>query len=145
VFPSTDLKYVLCLVQSFLFFSTTLDNFYCLTNFFNMRSIASLALFAGLASLTIATPIQNVKKSTTTFRVNQFQTGIKYKHGASALQKAYLKHKKSAPSAVSSAAAASQTGSVDADPEQFDAEYLCAVTVGNTTLNLDFDTGSADL
>jgi aspergillopepsin I len=28
---------------------------------------------------------------------------------------------------------------------QYDSEYLCPVTVGSQTLNLDFDTGSSDL
>jgi aspergillopepsin I len=37
------------------------------------------------------------------------------------------------------------TGTVAASPDQYDAEYLCPVTIGSTTLNLDFDTGSADL
>lgn len=29
--------------------------------------------------------------------------------------------------------------------QQYDSEYLCPVTVGGQTLNLDFDTGSSDL
>lgn len=39
----------------------------------------------------------------------------------------------------------SPSGSVAANPEAYDQEYLCQVTVGGQTLNLDFDTGSADL
>jgi aspergillopepsin I len=50
-----------------------------------------------------------------------------------------------APSKVQSAAAASQSGSVSASPEQYDSSYLCPVNVGGTTMMLDFDTGSADL
>jgi hypothetical protein len=36
-------------------------------------------------------------------------------------------------------------GSVPANPETNDAEYLSPVTIDGQTLNLDFDTGSADL
>lgn len=36
-------------------------------------------------------------------------------------------------------------GSVPAVPEPFDLEYLTPVKVGDQTLNLNFDTGSADL
>lgn len=46
---------------------------------------------------------------------------------------------------VKAAAKAAQKGSVAASPEAYDQSYLCPVTVGNQTLNLDFDTGSADL
>lgn len=41
--------------------------------------------------------------------------------------------------------AAAESGSATATPEEYDLEYLTPVDVGGTTLNLDFDTGSADL
>ncbi|KIW71976.1 hypothetical protein PV04_00201 [Phialophora macrospora] len=65
-----------------------------------------------------------------------------YQAGPVALQKTYLKFNMAVPDAVKAAAA---DGSVTATPEQFDAEYLCPVTIGGQTLNLDFDTGSSDL
>lgn len=40
---------------------------------------------------------------------------------------------------------AASSGSVITTPEQYDSEYLTPVTVGGTVMNLDFDTGSADL
>lgn len=39
----------------------------------------------------------------------------------------------------------SEEGSVTATPEENDSEYLSPVKIGGQTLNLDFDTGSADL
>ena len=42
-------------------------------------------------------------------------------------------------------AAAVTSGSVTATPADSDQFYLCPVTIGGQTLNLDFDTGSADL
>lgn len=38
-----------------------------------------------------------------------------------------------------------QTGSVNADPQQYHAEYLSPVTIGGQELQLDFDSGSSDL
>jgi len=52
----------------------------------------------------------------------------------------------SAPAtATSSASGATVSGEVSATPEQNESEYLSPVTIGGQTLNLDFDTGSADL
>ncbi|KAJ5819387.1 Peptidase aspartic catalytic [Penicillium riverlandense] len=41
--------------------------------------------------------------------------------------------------------AAVENGSVIATPSASDEEYDCPVTIGNTIMNLDFDTGSSDL
>ncbi|KAF2100754.1 aspartyl protease [Rhizodiscina lignyota] len=100
-----------------------------------MPSIASIAAFAGFASLAIASPIE-LQKRAGAFRVDQVESG----------KRVYQKYSKTVPTKVSAAAAAAAaSGSVEASPEQYDAEYLCPVSVGGTTLNLDFDTGSADL
>ncbi|KAF2864322.1 aspartyl protease [Piedraia hortae CBS 480.64] len=50
-----------------------------------------------------------------------------------------------APADLVKAAAAAQSGSVQATPEQYEQSYLCPVQVGSNTLMLDFDTGSSDL
>jgi aspergillopepsin I len=60
------------------------------------------------------------------------------------MQKAYQKYNVQVPTNIAAAAAA-VSGTVAANPEQYDAEYLRPVTVGGTTLNLNFDTRSADL
>jgi hypothetical protein len=58
----------------------------------------------------------------------------------------YAKAGASAPSPVRKAAAsATVAATVAASPEDSDVSYLCPVTVGGKTLNLNFDTGSADL
>ena len=67
-----------------------------------------------------------------------------FQAGPMVLMNALSKYGASISQDVVDAAAASQ-GSVTATPEQYDAEYLCPVTIGGQTLNLDFDTGSADL
>jgi hypothetical protein len=51
----------------------------------------------------------------------------------------------SSTSTTQSSTSATQTGSVVTNPEAFDVRYLCPVSVGGTTMFLDFDTGSADL
>lgn len=110
-----------------------------------MPSIVSIAAFAGLASLTVASPVANMQKRAGGFRVNQVAVPRTAKrNGAAAMQKALLKYGKEVPTKIS-AAAASVSGTVEATPEEDDSEYLCPVDVGGTTLNLDFDTGSADL
>lgn len=55
---------------------------------------------------------------------------------------AYTKYGANVPDGIKIAAA---NGSAVAQPEHNDKEYLTPVTVGDTVLNLDIDTGSADL
>lgn len=70
------------------------------------------------------------------------------KSGPKALAKVYNKFTRTLPAHVAeaaSAATAAASGEVTATPEEYDVEYLAPVTIGGQTLNLDFDTGSADL
>jgi hypothetical protein len=111
-----------------------------------MPLIASIAALAGLSSLAFATPIDKVeKRAAASFRINQVEAGPSRKVGAIALQKAFHKYSKPVPQHVADAVDAAQSGTVTANPEQYDSEYLCPVSVGGTTMHLDFDTGSADL
>lgn len=103
-------------------------------------SAAFVALVA--ATLVGAKPIPQVDVRTG-FTINQ-SIPKAFQAGPVVLMNAYRKFNAPAPSDVQAAASASQ-GTVTATPEQYDAEYLCPVTIGGQTLNLDFDTGSADL
>lgn len=114
-----------------------------------MHSFLTSAALVASATLSVAAPAELVSRST--FQVKQVAAGKTYKSGPLQLMKAYNKYASTgaqAPAHVVSAAAAAaavQSGTVSASPEQYDESYLCPVTVGGTTLNLDFDTGSADL
>ncbi|KAL1967175.1 hypothetical protein VTN77DRAFT_3466 [Rasamsonia byssochlamydoides] len=59
--------------------------------------------------------------------------------------RALRKYKANVPSSVASAAAGSVTGSATNQPITGDEEYVTPVIAGQSTLHLDFDTGSADL
>ncbi|TVY91799.1 Penicillopepsin [Lachnellula willkommii] len=75
------------------------------------------------------------------------------RNGTAALLKAYAKHKltptknfsEAFHSALSNSIQKRQDGSAPAVPTEYDSEYLVSTTVGGQKLNLDFDTGSADL
>lgn len=70
------------------------------------------------------------------------------RNGTAALLKAYAKYNlkptKEMPAAFLSALKKRQDGSAEATPSGGQ-EYLVSTTVGGQSLNLDFDTGSADL
>ncbi|EOA81136.1 uncharacterized protein SETTUDRAFT_24639 [Exserohilum turcica Et28A] len=108
------------------------------------------------ASAVFASPVQLEKRDS--FTIEQVQRGTYLKVGPEALIKALRKYKKPIPQSLRdaaanfrenqtlAAAAAGGSGSVTASPsDSYDRSYLCPVTVGGTTLHLDFDTGSADL
>jgi aspergillopepsin I len=110
-----------------------------------MPSIAPLAALASFAGLAFASPVKNIeKRAASTFRISEIQRGKSLNVGALALRKAYQKYGKIVPPKVE-AAVSGISGSVIANAEQYDMEYLCPVSVGDATFHLDFDTGSADL
>ena len=105
-----------------------------------MPSFASVLAVSALAALAQAKPVPQASAKTG-FTIRQ-SIAKPFTPGAVALSKTYQKYKASVPADV---AAAASSGSVVATPQQYDSEYLCPVTIGGQTLNLDFDTGSADL
>ncbi|EKG12524.1 Peptidase A1, partial [Macrophomina phaseolina MS6] len=110
-----------------------------------LRSVTALA--ALMSSVTLASPVdmRSLEKRDT-FSFNQVLRGTVRKNGPIQMAKVYNKYKGTAPSDVKAAAAAAATGTVAATPEdEYDSLYLCPVTVGGKELELDFDTGSADL
>jgi len=67
-------------------------------------------------------------------------------NGPAALRKALLKYNLELPAALDyNNIKKRQDGSVTATPASQDTQYICPVNIGGQTLNLDFDTGSADL
>ncbi|CAK3804804.1 Aspartic protease PEP1 [Lecanosticta acicola] len=112
-----------------------------------MQFIYASAALVASATLSMAAPAEVVGRKT--FQVGQVAHGKILKNGPVQMIKAYNKYARvgavAPPDVASAAASAQATGSVVATPEQYDQAYLCPVTVGGTTLNLDFDTGSADL
>ena len=107
-----------------------------------MYTFLTTALVAS-ATLSLAAPA-NIKPRGT-FEVKQVAHGQKLKNGPMQVVGTYKKFGAEAPSDVKAAAAAQQSGEVAAVPEQYDQAYVSPVTIGNSKLNLDFDTGSADL
>ncbi|KAI2789397.1 Penicillopepsin-1 [Penicillium oxalicum] len=95
---------------------------------------------AGLASLAVAAPASTNGK----FTVNQVaRPATKTTNFAASYGRALTKYGAAVPAHI--AAAAVQSGAATTTPTEYDEEYLTPVTIGGTTLNLDFDTGSADL
>ncbi len=92
-------------------------------------------------ALTNASPIEPRGLA---FTVEQTIAKPFIRSGPAALAATYGKYRKEAPADVR-AAAANNDGTVQANPEQFDSQYLSPVSIGGQTLNLDFDTGSSDL
>ena len=104
-----------------------------------MPSLVQCLAAAALAAVSFAAPTKQG------FTVEQVPSNVgKLTHGQHLTAKVYRKFGGKMPTVVEHAAAA-QTGSVTASPEQYDSEYLCPVTAGGSVVNLDFDTGSADL
>jgi hypothetical protein len=111
---------------------------------FKMPSIASLTAALAFVGAVAATPVELHKRKT--FTVHQELRGTFAKNGALSMAKTFRKYNKEVPANVLAAAAAGPTGTAPAVPgDAYDSSYLSPVTIGNTTLQLDFDTGSADL
>ncbi|KAH9870170.1 hypothetical protein J1614_007093, partial [Plenodomus biglobosus] len=119
-----------------------------------MPSIISLTAALALLGAVAASPVE--KRSA--FSVKQVPHTTYLKNGPAQKVKTLRKYGKPVPQSLLAAAesraavgeaftaAAADSGSDPAVPsDQYDSSYLSPVTVGSTTVELDFDTGSADL
>lgn len=108
-----------------------------------MHFTAHLSAASALVALVSASPVElrDIKKQ---FTIDQTVPKPFILSGPAAMRSTYYKFNVPAPEDVLVAAAAND-GTVTAKPTEYDSQYLSPVTVGGQTLNLDFDTGSADL
>ncbi|KAI4724583.1 aspartyl protease [Aureobasidium sp. EXF-10728] len=120
-----------------------------------MHFNSHFALVASLVSSALASPVDVSSKRTVsiadikgkkTFTVQQV-LAKKQEMLAPALSmlSTYAKFSATPPTQLKAAGAAIQAGTVQATPQNYDMSYLCPVSVGGQTLNLNFDSGSADL
>ncbi|KAH7066915.1 aspartic peptidase domain-containing protein [Paraphoma chrysanthemicola] len=116
-----------------------------------MPSLTHLTAALALTTSVFATPVQIEKRKA--FTVEQVQRGLYHKNGPEQIAKTLRKFGKVVPDHILAAVentkavqAAAVSGTVPAVPgDSYDSSYLSPVTVGSTTLHLDFDTGSSDL
>jgi aspergillopepsin I len=120
-----------------------------------MPSFGILTAALALASTVAASPVQINKGSS--FSVEQVPKSTYLKNGPEQKMKTLRKYGKAVPQTLINAAenrarvgaakftTASTDGSAPAIPSSYDSLYLSPVTIAGKTLNLDFDTGSADL
>lgn len=108
-----------------------------------MGFLNTLGAASALISLVSAVPL-DLEKRGVAFRLDQTVQKPFILSGPALMAKTYAKYGKAIPPVIA-AAAANNDGTVTATPEEYDAEYLCPVSIGGQTLNLDFDTGSSDL
>lgn len=117
-----------------------------------MPSFAHLTAALAFTSTALATPVQVNKREA--FSVQQVPHGTYLKNGPQQKVKALRKFGKTVPQSLLEAAdaranvftASAVNGTDPAVPsDEYDSSYLSPVTVGSKTVQLDFDTGSADL
>ncbi|KAJ5356560.1 Peptidase aspartic catalytic [Penicillium concentricum] len=101
----------------------------------------ALACFSAVASAA-AVPVKSPRKGFSVKQVNKTPTGTRTVNLPAIYANALAKYGATVPAHVHAAAS---SGSAVTTPEDGDVEYLTPVTIGDSTLNLDFDTGSADL
>lgn len=119
-----------------------------------MPSFTYLTAALALASTVSATPVELHKRKA--FTIEQVERKTFVKNGPVQVAKTLRKYGKAVPAHILKAAelgpnndvltAAAENGTAPAVPaDQYDSLYLSPVTIGNTTVQLDFDTGSGDL
>lgn len=106
--------------------------------------VSSKTVVSALALSAVAAAAPTSARSK--FTLNQVAVKKPASPPAAKYAKALAKFHAPIPVHVAAAAAAgSQSGSATNEPTADDEEYVTPVTAGNSQLNLDFDTGSADL
>ena len=95
-----------------------------------------------LSTVASAVPIAQSRKGFTLKQRSVEATGPRFVDFPGVYAGAFSKYGANVPDGIKAAAA---NGTAVAKPEKNDKEYLTPVTVGDTVLNLDIDTGSADL
>jgi hypothetical protein len=113
-----------------------------------MQVISILALVATALALPSSLPVEERTTIATNkvFTVSQAKNMKFVKNGRRALAKAHHRYSITPTRNSSSVLKRSKShGTVAATPEGSDVEYLCPVTIDGQVLNLDFDSGSADL
>ncbi|KAH6644538.1 aspartic peptidase domain-containing protein [Boeremia exigua] len=114
-----------------------------------MPSFTYLTAALALTSAVAANPVQ--KRDA--FSLQQVKHNIHLKNGPGQIAKTLRKYGKAVPEHIQAAAdtranavTALASGTEPANPsDDYDSSYLSPVTIGTTTVNLDFDTGSSDL
>ena len=128
------------------------------------HSLGSFLTFACLLASTFATP---VKRDGSYSKIFRQASGPNLRNGVVELDRTFRKYGIASPQALSDAATQQKSaiasglatitnekvatsggdgsGSVVANPMLHDSQYLSPVTIGGQTMNLDVDTGSADL
>jgi aspergillopepsin I len=108
-----------------------------------MHTFSTLTAFVAVLGLVGASPVELKKRS---FTVAQVEHKKYYRNGPAQTAKTFRKYGKKVPQSLLKAAAVGPNGTVSATPpDAYDIQYLSPVDVGGTVVNLDFDTGSADL
>jgi len=118
-----------------------------------MPSFATLTAALALTGAAIANPVSLNKRG---FTVEQVERKVFLKNGPEQTIKTLRKFGKAVPVHIQKAAdigpsqddisALADNGTAPAVPgDAYDSLYLSPVTLGSTTVQLDFDTGSADL
>jgi len=118
-----------------------------------MPSFATLTAALAFTGAAIANPVSLNKRG---FTVDQVERKVYVKNGPAQFIKTLRKFGKPIPDSLQKAAdigpsdddvsALAENGTAPAVPgDEYDSLYLSPVTLGSTTVHLDFDTGSADL
>uniref|UniRef100_A0A093UM48 Aspartic protease pep1 n=1 Tax=Talaromyces marneffei PM1 TaxID=1077442 RepID=A0A093UM48_TALMA len=110
----------------------------------NYKTIVGSVLALPALASAVPTPVPPLSPSRT-FTAKQVLIGNSTANPVGEYLRALAKYGAHVPDPVLAAPISNQTGSVITKPSKYDMEYATPVLVGNSTLLLDFDTGSSEL